>query len=283
MYSPTPTSFSPTPLQQRRGAPSSIASTLLSMPKPFSEKGLPLPSSARRKSIFPLSQRSKRRVMLAVLALVAIVLFSSFTGSSRSGSVEEPRHAEKAANADTRHGVPGRGYEREVNGLDEEDMLAEDQIAVDNEVEERPKSPAEKEAEAVAEKQQAKDEEDEKKKQLRALIWWLHTGGSFLDGHHKALKDSELKKMTGSEFQTYLTSLKDASQPDPDPFTRDRWEDWAAQDTGVTVFSKVSPTCKTADPRHTARTRSTPRPSSRNTPSSRRRTSLNWIQEVSRR
>lgn len=192
-------------------------------------------SSPARRGLLPLSQRSRRRLIVGVLVVIAFGFFSMMTGGSKSHGVASAPHADT-----TRHGVPGLGYEREVSGLDEDDMLAENEVAVDSEREETPKSNEEKEADEAAMKQKEQNAKDDKKDQVRALIWWIYNGGSFdAYGNYKALKEDQLKRMSGRQFEKYLVQLGSATQPTPSPFSDSDWVRKAKLYNSVTIFSKV--------------------------------------------
>jgi hypothetical protein len=213
-----------------------------------------------------MSPRFRKRAVVGVLCLLALFLYSSM-GSSASdnvkygadrgdsriaqaghGNMDKPRNAAGGNNyekprappaAAMRLGAYGHGYEREMNALGEDSMLAENEIAVDNEIEEPPKTEAELKAEKEKEKQKVITRAQEKKNQLRALVFWLAKGGQLPLSDFRPPSERELKKMTGTDLEEYLMGIEDAYQPVPNPFQQDGWEDKARRDTGVTVFSKV--------------------------------------------
>jgi hypothetical protein len=139
----------------------------------------------------------------------------------------------------------GDGFVREEanNGLsflelEEDELIAEDDLFWDSYQEKKSKSLAEqKEMEQM--EQRRKDVIDTNKvHSIRALIWWIAQGGKLPSGWEVPTKDAVLKMGAGG-MEKLLEGIQ--SGPVGDEIFQEGWANYAKDRYRVVVFSKVSP------------------------------------------
>lgn len=235
------------------------------MSQPWSEKngagtyahGLPLPSSSKRARPLSLPARMKRRwpvvLALAVASLIAMSYFSTASGQGLNDSRGWYRSNSKSTTAiqlaaqaqPGRVGQPGSadGYEQVLNDVNEEEVMAKDDLYVQGLEDSSARTPEQVEEEEATERANAKAEKEREEKaaedrrqKLRALVWWVARGGQF-PNDYRIPSAGTLAKMTQ---KAWTDLLADVEGTDANVFL-DGWEEEADLAQRVTVFSKVSP------------------------------------------
>lgn len=223
----------------RRGMSGTHSVSALAAMVDKDKDSLPLPggaSSARRKRNLRLpmglslttSGGPLRRWPLLIAVLVLVTLCLSLVrggGGGRSGVVStRPLHTPLRVD-----------FEREMHAVDEEDTMAEDDLAAQNEVEAEPMSPEEISAQEERRKKVLATIERDKVFQLKTLVYWISRGGVFPDDWAVPTA-SKFAALGGDGFKTLLQTVHSAD--DDDVFTKG-WERETDTYQRVTVFSKV--------------------------------------------
>ena len=120
--------------------------------------------------------------------------------------------------------------------VEDEEIIAEDDLYWDNFTEVAPPSDAAVAAEDQLAANRANAQEQDRQHSVRALVWWLAQGG-ILPQTWSAPADNELKKIGGRGFERLLEAI-DNGDADKDVF-RPGWADLAVKQYRTVVFSKV--------------------------------------------
>lgn len=121
--------------------------------------------------------------------------------------------------------------------VDENELIAEDDLFWDTYTEAEPLSAEEAAAEAELQAHKQNVQAQNVAQSLRALVWWLAEGG-VLPNDFEVPSKSHLKKIGSSGFEKLLSSI-DAGEGDEIIF-EDGWADFANKRYRIVVFSKVS-------------------------------------------
>lgn len=121
--------------------------------------------------------------------------------------------------------------------VDENELIAEDDLFWDSYTEAEPLSAEEAAAEAELQAHKQNVQAQNEAHSLRALIWWLAEGGVFPNDFEVPSK-SHLKKIGSSGFEKLLSSI-DAGDENQMIF-EEGWADFADKRYSIVVFSKVS-------------------------------------------
>ncbi|KIR28710.1 glutaredoxin [Cryptococcus deuterogattii LA55] len=120
--------------------------------------------------------------------------------------------------------------------VDENELIAEDDLFWDSYTEAEPLSAEEAAAEAELQTHKQNVQAQNEAQSLRALIWWLAEGGVFPNDFEVPSK-SHLKKIGSSGFEKLLSSI-DAGDENQMIF-EEGWADFADRRYSIVVFSKT--------------------------------------------
>ncbi|ODN88454.1 glutaredoxin [Cryptococcus wingfieldii CBS 7118] len=219
----------------------------LSNSSPYSP--VPTRMNARRLSYGIKSRASHYSIPLSIGAFITLAIFffvytrpdSEYTRfqatsklSLQSRSQERSELAKEVA-AHEEH-VPDRHMDNGVGILvNEDELIAEDDLFWDSYTEAEPLSAEEAAAEAELQAHRADVLAHNTADSLRALVWWLAEGG-ILPNNWEVPTKAQLKKMGSKGFEKLLTEI-DHGDEEQEIF-EDGWADFANRRYKIVVFSK---------------------------------------------
>ncbi|WWC89701.1 glutaredoxin [Kwoniella dendrophila CBS 6074] len=124
--------------------------------------------------------------------------------------------------------------------LDEDELIAEDDLFWDTYKEAKPKTKEEIEQEKELKKHKEDVIKQDKIQSLRALIWWLAEGG-ILPNDFKPPTKQHLKKLGGRGFERLLEDIDSGTDSDDDnsEIFDNGWAEFANRRYRVVIFSKT--------------------------------------------
>ncbi|GMK54077.1 hypothetical protein CspeluHIS016_0106630 [Cutaneotrichosporon spelunceum] len=134
-----------------------------------------------------------------------------------------------------RVGEPGSagGYEREAAPIEEDDVMAKDDLFFQRAEDTKPRTQAQIEEDEEAARNELERVAEGKRDKLRALVWWIVRGGGFPDDY-RTPSAGTMAKMSETEWESMLA---DVEGTDENLFLGE-WKDEVNFGQRVTVFSK---------------------------------------------